>query len=146
MSLGVFLRKPWWVPQKPKRFLPVGVGDFYTRHIQGNEWELTLKNPIPQTAADVTTDWYFPFHHHLMRMYLKHTDGAGDPSNDSMDIEILHDIRGSLKRIWNRNGYVGSYILLDEIFWYSPARKYRIVSNTTALDLLEVNIELEALG
>lgn len=99
-----------------------------------------LKTPIAQTGADVETVFHVPFSHTLKEMHLKHTDSVGAESSDSMNIAVYREMYGSWQKIWGRDGLVASNITMEEMDYKSPERRYKIVSNTTSGDQLEIKM------
>lgn len=134
-------RKPYREPE----YLPVGIPDFQHYRIKDNVFELTLKNPIPQTGSSIDTIILLPFFHELLEIHLKHTDAAGAESTDSMDLAIYKEMSGSWQKIFGRTGYTGTFISGEDLHYKSPGRRYKITSNTTNLHLLEVKILLGVL-
>ena len=88
------------VPRKPLQ--PYGLErDWSLSHLGGDEWMISLKTPIPQTAALVTTVYSFPLYWTLLELRVIHVDATGVLNVTAMLVQVhVADLSGYAVQIY----------------------------------------------
>lgn len=101
---------------------------------------------IECTGLDITTLFNIPFPHQLNLMELKHTDANYIDSTDSFGYSLSHRYNNMWVVLLSINETF-AYDILDEYIGYVYNQtQYRLITNSTNLDHVSINIILQIRG